>query len=438
MNNEKKKIAVLGGGPMGLAAAWHLLKQGHQVSLFEAGDRLGGMSASFDFDGLPIERFFHFLCATDYDYFDLLTELGIADKLRWVNTRMGLFHQKKLYNWGEPVALLKFPGLSLLEKMRYAIQVMYCKHLKDFSSLNKKTATTWLKSMLGEKAYSLLWEPLLSLKFYQFKDEVSAAWIAARVQRVAHSRESLFKEKLGYLEGGSDAFLYAIEHAIREKGGAIHLGMPIDKVQIAGSAVEGVLVAGELQRFDAVISTIPLPYVARIVPDLPQEDLQKLAAIRNVGVVTVKLKLKQSLTPYFWLNITDTQYGIPGIIEYTNLNPLPDTVVYIPYYMPQDHVKYSWDSEQFRSETIKCLRDVNPNFDENWIKALHISRYFYAQPVCTPDYLSTLPPMQSPIAGFFMADTSYYYPQDRAITDSIRTGNQLADMANQFVRESRV
>ncbi|HNI38002.1 MAG TPA: FAD-dependent oxidoreductase, partial [Pseudomonadales bacterium] len=102
------------------------------------------------------------------------------------------------------------------------------------------------------------------------------------------------------------------------------------------------------------------------------------------------------------------------------------------------HVKYSWDSEQFRSETIRCLRDVNPNFDENWIKALHISRYFYAQPVCTPDYLSTLPPMQSPIAGFFMADTSYYYPQDRAITDSIRTGNQLADMANQFVRESRV
>lgn len=429
MTNEKKKIAVLGGGPMGLAAAWHLLKQGHQVSLFEAGDRLGGMSASFDFDGLPIERFFHFLCTTDYDYFQLLEELGIADKLHWVNTRMGVFHQRKLYNWGEPLALLKFSGLSLLEKIRYAIQVMYCKHLKDFSSLDKKTATTWLKNILGERAYKILWEPLLSLKFYQFKEEVSAAWIAARVQRVAHSRESLFKEKLGYLEGGSDAFLHAIECAIRAKGGAVHLGSPIDKVQIVNGAVEGVLIAGELQRFDAVISTIPLPYVARLAPDLPQEDLQKLAAIRNVGVVTVKLKLKQSLTPYFWLNITDTQYGIPGIIEYTNLNPLPDTVVYIPYYMPQDHVKYSWDSEQFRSETIRCLRDINPNFDESWIKALHISRYFYAQPVCTPNYLSTLPPMQSQIGGFFMADTSYYYPQDRSITDSIRVGKQLADLA---------
>jgi len=429
MTNEKKKIAVLGGGPMGLAAAWHLLKQGHQVSLFEAGDRLGGMSASFDFDGLPIERFFHFLCTTDYDYFQLLEELGIADKLHWVNTRMGVFHQQKLHNWGEPLALLKFPGLSLLEKIRYATQVMYCKHLKDFSSLDKKTATTWLKNMLGERAYKILWEPLLSLKFYQFKEEVSAAWIAARVQRVAHSRQSLFKEKLGYLEGGSDVFLLAIEAAIRKRGGHIYVGTPIDKIQVEDGRIAGLVVKGETQIFDAVISTIPLPYVARIVPDLPQEDLQKLAAIRNVGVVTVKLKLKQSLTPYFWLNITDTQYGIPGIIEYTNLNPLPDTVVYIPYYMPQDHVKYSWDSEQFRAETIRCLRDVNPNFDESWIKALHISRYFYAQPVCTPAYLSTLPPMQSPIGGFFMADTSYYYPQDRSITDSIRVGKQLADLA---------
>lgn len=130
---------------MGLAAAWHLLKQGHHVSLFEAGDRLGGMSASFDFDGLAIERFFHFLCTTDYDYFQLLDEIGIADTLRWVNTRMGVFHQQKLYNWGEPIALLMFPGLSLLEKIRYAIKVMYCKHLKDFSDLDKKTATTWLK-----------------------------------------------------------------------------------------------------------------------------------------------------------------------------------------------------------------------------------------------------------------------------------------------------
>jgi len=424
-------IAVLGGGPMGLATAWRLLKQGHKVSIFEAGDRLGGMSASFDFDGLRIERFFHFLCVTDYDYFDLLSELGIADKLHWVNTRMGVFHQGALHNWGEPFALLNFPGLNFIEKIRYALKVLYCKNLKSFDSLDKESATSWLRRWLGDRAYKVLWDPLMSLKFYQLKDEVSAAWIAARVQRVAFSRESLFKEKLGYIEGGSDTLLFALEAAIRERGGEIFLSTPVERVNTSGNSVTGLKVGGENLRFDKVVSTIPVPYVSSIVPDLPQQDLDKLERLRNVGVVTVKLKLDQQLTSYFWLNLTDTRYGIPGIIEYSNLNPLPDKVVYVPYYMPQDNVKFSWDNDQFRTETVRCLQAINPSFSDSWIKAFHVSRYYYAQPVCVPDFLSTLPPMRSSIKGFFMADTSYYYPQDRSITESIKLGYLLADMAGE-------
>ena len=36
--------------------------------------------------------------------------------------------------------------------------------------------------------------------------------------------------------------------------------------------------------------------------------------------------------------------------------------------------------------------------------------------------------MRNSIEGFYMADTSYYYPQDRSITESIKLGNALADM----------
>ena len=427
--SDKLNIAILGGGPMGLAAAWHLLKQGHHVSIFEAGDRLGGMTASFDFDGVRIERFFHFLCATDYDYFELLEELGITEKLHWVNTRMGIFHEGSLHNWGEPFALMKFPGLNLIEKIRYALKVLYCKNLKNFEALDREKATVWLRTWLGERAYKILWEPLMSLKFYHLKNEVSAAWIAARVQRVAHSRESLFKEKLGYLAGGSDTLLFALEAAIRQRGGDVLLSTPVEQVLVSGGRATGLRVKGIEHQFDRVISTIPLPYVANIAPDLPEDDLQKLRQLRNVGVVTVKFKLSQQLTPYFWLNLTDTSYGIPGIIEYSNLNPLPDTIVYVPYYMPQDNVKFTWDDEQFRTETVRCFQAINPGFSESWILSFHVSRYFYAQPVCVPGFLATLPPMKSRIDDFFMADTSYYYPQDRSITESIKLGNQLADMA---------
>ena len=63
--NQSQHIAVLGGGAMGLAWAGRLLKQGHAVTVYEAGDRVGGMTACFEFEGLQIERFFHFLCATE-------------------------------------------------------------------------------------------------------------------------------------------------------------------------------------------------------------------------------------------------------------------------------------------------------------------------------------------------------------------------------------
>ncbi len=38
-----KKVAVVGGGPSGLTAAWFLARKGHEVTVFEAEDKLGGM-----------------------------------------------------------------------------------------------------------------------------------------------------------------------------------------------------------------------------------------------------------------------------------------------------------------------------------------------------------------------------------------------------------
>ena len=57
---------------MGLAAAYQLLKLGHEVELFEADRQLGGMSASFMFDGIKIERYYHFICKADQPLFDML------------------------------------------------------------------------------------------------------------------------------------------------------------------------------------------------------------------------------------------------------------------------------------------------------------------------------------------------------------------------------
>ncbi|WP_188246531.1 FAD-dependent oxidoreductase, partial [Stenotrophomonas maltophilia] len=77
-----ERIAVLGAGPMGLAVAYQLARDGHQPVVFEADDRVGGMTASFDFDGMPIERYYHFHCTSDHEFLTVLDELGLGARMR--------------------------------------------------------------------------------------------------------------------------------------------------------------------------------------------------------------------------------------------------------------------------------------------------------------------------------------------------------------------
>ena len=83
------RIVVVGAGAMGLAAAYHAAKAGHAVTVVEAGTEAGGMAAHFDFGGLSLERYYHFVCRTDQPTFDLMKELGIGDRMVWRPTTMG-------------------------------------------------------------------------------------------------------------------------------------------------------------------------------------------------------------------------------------------------------------------------------------------------------------------------------------------------------------
>lgn len=423
------KVAVIGAGPMGLGCAHALASAGCRVTLFEADDRIGGMSAFFDFDGLAIERYYHFICKPDAPLFAVLDEFGLTDRLRWRPTEMGFYYQGQLYRWGRPDCLLRFAHLRLQDKLRYALHVMYTKGIKDWRALDRIEATRWLRQWVGERAYQVLWERLFALKFYEHAQGLSAAWIGTRIKRVALSRRSLFQEELGYLEGGSQVLLEAYRTRLEARGGRILLKAPVQQVMTEDKQVTGVAAGGETHPAEAVISTVPLKYVPRFAPDLTAAERSQIAAIENIGVVCVLLKLKRPFTPYFWMNVNDPRLEIPGIIEYSNLNPLPAHVVYFPYYMPKTHPKWQWDDARFLAEVKVCAQQICPDWDAGDILATYVARYAFAQTVCGPGFFEKLPPMTTSIRGFYLADTAYYYPEDRSIAESIRVGKQLAETA---------
>jgi len=423
-----KKSAVIGGGPMGLACAYQLALNGEKVDLYEADDRLGGMSAHFDFNGLSIERFYHFICKEDFDLFTLLKELDIESSLKWHATKMGYYYDGQLYEWGNPLALLKFPKLSFVSKMRYGIHMFLSTKRTNWKALEGFDAVSWIKNAEGEKTYNVLWKKLFAQKFYQYTSNLSAPWIWARIRRVGRSRKSIFEEQMGYLEGGSETLLKALKEKLEQLGVTIHLNSPIEKVAHKNNKLQGLMLNGEFNPFDKVYSTVPLPFVTKIIDNLPEEHQKKYASINNIGCVCLIFKMKQAVTENFWLNVNDDSMEIPGIIEYSNLNKLDEHITYVPFYMPQTHVKFNRDDRDFIEESKAYLFKINPALTEDDVIDVNVSRYGFAQPICPPNFMKDLPPIKSDIEGLYVADTSYYYPEDRSITESVGLGRKMAQL----------
>ena len=411
---------------MGLAAAYQATLDNHEVVVFEASDRIGGMAASFDFGGMLIERYYHFHCTTDRAFLETIRELGIDGAMRWATTRMGFFYQGKLYDWGSLLALLRFPKLSLVEKFRYGLHAFVSSKTNDWKHLDEVSAKEWIRKWVGQHAYDVLWTQSFDLKFHRYSEQVSAAWIWSRIRRLARSRDGLMRERLGYLEGGSSTLLHALEKEISKRGGKIRLSTPATQVRVEAGAVSGVEAAGKFEAFDAVISTVPLPFVVDMLKDLPDDILARYRSIEYMAVVCVIAKLKRQVTDKFWINIHDPEMDIPGLIEYTNLRPMEHHIVFAPYYLPGDHPKYRDPDDVFVSKMRTHLKRINPELRDDDILDVRAHRYRYAQPVCPIGFGSHLPSPKLSFKNLFVADTSFYYPEDRGISESIELARNMA------------
>jgi len=428
------KVSVIGAGPMGLAAAYHLAKSGISVTVYEANDSPGGMSESFDFDGTLIEKYYHFINMPDSSLFGLLKELGMDEDVRWSVTRMGLFRpsirnqsEGELHAWGNPVAIMRFGGVSLLTRIRYGLHALHCRRLKDLMSIDDLSASEWITQWIGREGYDVLWRFLFEKKFFELADPLSAAWIASRARRVAKSRKNMMQEQLGYLEGGSASLIERLRDEIVQRGGEVRLSSGVREVQPLAPFRFSVKTDRTAEEYDGVISTIPLPYVSGMIKDLPEDYRSRIACIQNVGVICVLFRLAKKLTENFWLNTDMPGWDIPGIIEYSNLRPMDKAYVYIPFYMPRTHPNWKASNAEILEKARSYIASVNPDAAKTE-EAAAVFRYEYAQPVCPPGFRKVLPGYRTGIDGLLVADTTHSFPEDRSIQESVRIAKEMVEI----------
>ena len=168
-------------------AAYRLSVAGHKVTVYEAGDVLGGLAGGCQLLGKPVEKAYHFLYKTDEYMLRLLDDLEMADSLTFHKSSVSTYYDGVLYPMENPVDLIKFTPLSFVNRIRAGVSVLYLQKVKNWQKLTTVTAMDWLTRVAGKQVTDVIWEPLLRGKFDRYYDKVTMCWLWGRVKQRVES-----------------------------------------------------------------------------------------------------------------------------------------------------------------------------------------------------------------------------------------------------------
>ncbi len=415
------RVGVLGAGATGLAAARVLAGSGHEVTVIEGSDEIGGLAGSIKVHGTWIERFYHHLFGTDREAVRLVRDVGLGAELRFHPASVGIYLDGRLHDFSTPQAMLRFPPLPLHSRLRFTAASALLKGTRRWQRLERVNALTWSRRYSGRRATDVIWRPLLEGKFGPHAEDVSMAWLWARV----HYRTF----RLGYLDGGFGRFYESLADDLRRRGARIVLGAPVDRIS-SGADGRRAFVTGRdgcVREFDRLLVTIPEPAFTRALAGCAT-DLSPTR--RYLGATCFILELDRSLIPYYWLNINDPTFPFLAVVEHTRLVDREQYagrhLVYVGNYVDREDWRYRASPEELLGSYLPYLQRINPAFRPEHVLDWHFSRAPYAQPIVTPGYGATIPPHTTPLRDVMLATMSQVYPQDRGQNYAIAMGERVA------------
>lgn len=443
---HNEPVCIIGAGLAGLAAALSLVKSGFPVIVLEKEPVLGGLARAITIGGESLDAFYHFICRPDTELIDLIKRLGLQEKLHWYPSRTSYFQHGRTYKFTTPFDLMHFDPIPFWQRVRFGWNVLHCRYRKDWRELDGVSAKEWLIEKTGKQAYESIWAPLLRIKFGVHHDDVSAAWLWHRINRVARSRRWMWeKERLGFLEGGMATLINRLAAEIEKSGGRISLNCRVNEIVAESGRVRGVRLAGHSDAIPCrhLYSTIPPPFlvdwISNAVAPTKKAELAAMQAMPYIGVVCVLVRLAHPVADSFWTNINIPGLHINGLISYTNLNPYFDHgrshLVYIPFYAEHEDPRFSEDEDALLADCVAALRAVQPAFRPDWILDRVVSKAAYAQAICGIGFASKRPAQRGPLQGLYLSDSCQLYPEDRSVSGAIRLGWQVAAKIEQDRRE---
>jgi len=432
---------IIGAGFSGLSAALELARRGIAVTVLEAEREVGGLAGSFEVNGERLEKFYHHWFTNDRHVGDLVHELGEDDRIVYRPTRTGMYFANRIFRLSSPADVLRFTPLPLVDRVRLGVLALRARGVKDWRALENETAEGWLIRLGGERVYRVVWQPLLEGKFGPYASQVSAVWFWNKLKLRGGSRGKNGAEMLAYYRGGFAALADRLALEIAVLGGEIRLGTCARGLVVDGNTVRGVETDAGTIDADAVIATPALPIIADLVAPHASDDwLRQLRAIEYLANVCVVLELDRSLSDTYWLNVNDPGFPFVGVIEHTNFEPASTYggrhIVYLSKYLPATAELYQMADDAVLDFCIPHLKRMFPAFDRQWVRAHHVWRARYSQPIVGKHYSQFIPPTETPVGGLYLSTMAQVYPEDRGTNYAIRDGRRVGQQVAAFLQGS--
>ena len=405
-------VGIVGGGILGMTAAYRLSQAGVRVELFERSSDLGGLVGAFDFHGRRTDRFYHVVLPTDDRVVGLAKDLGLAERFRFKPTAVGFYDDGRIFSMSSLREFLTFPLLPFHDRVRLGAFVARCQLKSDHADLDETPLLEWLERSCGRRIVSRLWRPLLDSKFDGRYDDLPATYLWARTRRMSKTRDSAGREVMGWLEGGYETLIAALAEAIRESAGEIHAGASVDEITGSAAGATGLVVDGRKRPFDAVLCTLVpsqargllSPGLAAVVPD---------DHCRYLGVVCLLLRTTRSVSPYYTLNITDRRVPLTTVVETTHVvDPefAGGSLLYATKYVDPGHADLTRPVDEVERDYLGLVRTIFPALRDDEIEAAVVQRARVVEPVHLLGGAGRLPTM-FPVPGLAMASTAHVYPE---------------------------
>lgn len=401
--------AIIGGGISGLASAMRVSATGTRVTLYEGEDFLGGLGTTFPYRGGDLERFYHCLLPNDVALLSLIREVGLEADLLWRTTQMGFMYRRKMYPMNTAMDLLRFSPLTPLERIRMGLLGLRARTSGLDPKLDGVSAESWIRGMAGDRAFKILWQPLLSAKIGDQYPALPALWLSSRMNR----EKNTGPERKGCLRNGYRSLIDAFQRALEARGVTLRMRTRIASIERDGDLMMLRHENGETESYDFVVATSPLVQFQRMTKSLPVPESLANLPLDYQGVVSGVFLTEKPLTHYYWMPFVDSGATSQGAIEMSNLVPLERSQgLHVNYFVNYTHRNSDLFKKSDSEITEIYRRDLTELFPHaaDGVRDTFVFRAPFVEPIWSLNYSQIVPPTSVIPGRLYLACTAQVYP----------------------------